>query len=139
VACDRIEGILQSIFYTQETARPTECLPPDSGRIPSYYQDSDGEVEGALPQPAIYSYLNNSQQANDWGALSRTSLYLLFLSYSFFPTETMTDHRARTLSDLLPMALATGFSEVEPEIEPLKVQWFFNSGHVNLLTEYSES
>jgi len=43
-------------------------------------------------------------KANDWGALS----------------QTMTDHRARTLSDLLPMALATGFSEVEPEVEPLK-------------------
>jgi hypothetical protein len=50
----------------------------------------------------------------------------------------MTDHRARTLSDLLPMALATGFSEVEPEMEPLKVLWFFNSDRVNLLTEYSE-
>ena len=48
----------------------------------------------------------------------------------------MTDHRARTLSDLLPMALATGFSEVEPETEPLKVQWFLNSGYVNLLIGY---
>lgn len=43
-------------------------------------------------------------KANDWGALS----------------QTMTDHRARTLSNLLPIALATGFSEVEPEFEPLK-------------------
>jgi hypothetical protein len=53
-------------------------------------------------------------------SLVRHSIFF-FLSYLFFPTETMTDHRARTLSDLLPMALATGFSEVEPETEPLKV------------------
>jgi hypothetical protein len=59
------------------------------------------------------------------GVLSLVRRFIsFFLSYSFFPTETMTDHRARTLSDLLPMALATGFSEVEPETEPLKVQWF---------------
>jgi hypothetical protein len=44
------------------------------------------------------------------------------LSYSFFSTETITDHRARTLSNLLPIALATGFSEVEPDFERLKVQ-----------------
>lgn len=43
-------------------------------------------------------------KANDWGALS----------------QTMTDHRVRTLSTLLPIALATGFSEVEPDFEPLK-------------------
>lgn len=70
-------------------------------------------------------------------SLVRRSISFL-MSYSFFPTETMTDHRARTLSDLLPMALATGFSEVEPEVEPLKVRWSFNWGHGNLLTEYSE-
>ena len=57
------------------------------------------------------------------------------LSYSFFPTETITDHRARTLSNLLPIALATGFSEVEPDFEPLKVQWFVNPSHVDLLTK----
>ncbi|KAH9047481.1 hypothetical protein EDB83DRAFT_2317547 [Lactarius deliciosus] len=44
------------------------------------------------------------QQANDWGALS----------------QTMTEHRAKTLSTLLPIALATGFSEIEPDFEPLK-------------------
>ncbi len=33
----------------------------------------------------------------------------------------MTEHRARTLFNLLPIALATGYSEVEPEIELLKV------------------
>ena len=76
MARDRIEGILQSIFDTQETARPTECLPPNSGRIPSYYQDSDGEVKGTLLQLAFYTKLDNSQQANDWGALSRASFYI---------------------------------------------------------------
>ncbi|KAI9429869.1 hypothetical protein H4582DRAFT_2122155 [Lactarius indigo] len=43
-------------------------------------------------------------KANDWGTLS----------------QTMTKHRAKTLSTLLPIALATGFSEIEPDFEPLK-------------------
>lgn len=51
----------------------------------------------------------------------------------------MSDHRARTLSALLPIALATGFSEVEPDFEPLKVQWFINLGYVKFLTQFSES
>ncbi|KAI0250860.1 hypothetical protein BJV78DRAFT_1282923 [Lactifluus subvellereus] len=42
--------------------------------------------------------------ANDWGALS----------------QTMTEHRTKTLSMLLPIALSTGYSEVEPDLEPLK-------------------
>jgi hypothetical protein len=33
----------------------------------------------------------------------------------------MIDHRARTLFSLLPIALATGYSEVESDLEPLKV------------------
>jgi hypothetical protein len=36
-------------------------------------------------------------------------------------TETMAEHRARSLSALLPIALATGYSEIEPDVEPLKV------------------
>jgi hypothetical protein len=36
-------------------------------------------------------------------------------------TETMAEHRAKSLSALLPTALATGLSEIEPNIEPLKV------------------
>ncbi|KAI0297433.1 hypothetical protein BC826DRAFT_1096771, partial [Russula brevipes] len=43
-------------------------------------------------------------KANDWGALS----------------QTMADHRARTLFASLPIALTTGYSEVEPDFEPLK-------------------
>ncbi|KIM92371.1 hypothetical protein PILCRDRAFT_417 [Piloderma croceum F 1598] len=43
-------------------------------------------------------------KANDWGALS----------------QTMAAHRAQLLLSLLPNALAFGFSEVEPEVEPLK-------------------
>jgi hypothetical protein len=37
-------------------------------------------------------------------------------------TETMADHRARTLFALLPIVLATGYSEVDPEFEHLKVR-----------------
>jgi len=36
-------------------------------------------------------------------------------------TETMAEHRAKSLTALLPIALATGCSEIEPELEPLKV------------------
>jgi hypothetical protein len=34
----------------------------------------------------------------------------------------MTDHRAKTLGTLLPIALATGHSEVDPDLQPLKVR-----------------
>ena len=33
----------------------------------------------------------------------------------------MAEHRARSLTVLLPIALATGYSEIEPDLEPLKV------------------
>ena len=33
----------------------------------------------------------------------------------------MAEHRAKSLSALLSIALATGYSEVEPDSEPLKV------------------
>ncbi|KAI0302831.1 hypothetical protein B0F90DRAFT_1809754 [Multifurca ochricompacta] len=44
-------------------------------------------------------------KANDWGSLS----------------QTMIDHRARMLSTLLPIALATGFSDFDPDPVPLKI------------------
>ncbi|KAF8270139.1 hypothetical protein EI94DRAFT_1572222, partial [Lactarius quietus] len=43
-------------------------------------------------------------KANDWGAMS----------------QTMAAHRANSLLAILPIALETGYSEVVPEIEPLK-------------------
>jgi hypothetical protein len=33
----------------------------------------------------------------------------------------MAKHRAKSLSALLKAALSTGFSEIDPELEPLKV------------------
>ncbi len=36
--------------------------------------------------------------------------------------ETMAAHRASSLLTILPVALETGYSEVVPELEPLKVQ-----------------
>jgi hypothetical protein len=36
--------------------------------------------------------------------------------------ETMAAHRANSLLAYMPVALETGYSEVEPELEPLKVQ-----------------
>ena len=38
----------------------------------------------------------------------------------------MAEHRARSLSALLPIALATGYSEIEPDLEPLKVTFRLN-------------
>ena len=38
----------------------------------------------------------------------------------------MAEHRAKSLTALLQIALATGFSEMDPEPEPLKVPPFFN-------------
>jgi hypothetical protein len=55
----------------------------------------------------------------------RTDLRVTCVS-DFFSTETMIDHRARTLFSLLPIALATGYSEVEPDLEPLKVLRFIH-------------
>ncbi|KAF8270133.1 hypothetical protein EI94DRAFT_1572289 [Lactarius quietus] len=43
-------------------------------------------------------------KANDWGAMS----------------QTMASHRANSLLAILPAALETGYSEVHPELEPLK-------------------
>ena len=36
--------------------------------------------------------------------------------------ETMAAHRASSLLAILPVALQTGYSEIIPELEPLKVQ-----------------
>ena len=36
--------------------------------------------------------------------------------------ETMAAHRANLLLAILPVALQTGYSEVDPKIEPLKVR-----------------
>ncbi|KIK81380.1 hypothetical protein PAXRUDRAFT_156232 [Paxillus rubicundulus Ve08.2h10] len=68
-------------------------------------------------------------KANDWGALSRT---------------TMAAHRAQLLLTLLPTALEYGLQETEPEIEPLKnldtdetigehanYRFFLATGHVH--------
>jgi hypothetical protein len=41
----------------------------------------------------------------------------------------MTEHRAKMLSALLPIALATGYSEVEPDLEALKVLLDHNKDH----------
>ena len=41
----------------------------------------------------------------------------------------MTEHRTKTLLALLPNALATGYTEVEPSFEPLKVLLLTNPNH----------
>ena len=38
----------------------------------------------------------------------------------------MAEHRAKSLAAILPIALATGYSEIEPDLEPLKVYIFLS-------------
>lgn len=47
MACDRVERILQAVFRTEKTPGSAEDLVHDCRRIPSYYQNVDGEAEGA--------------------------------------------------------------------------------------------
>lgn len=41
----------------------------------------------------------------------------------------MMEHRTKTLSSLLPIALATGYTEIELGYEPLKVLLLGNPNH----------
>ena len=45
----------------------------------------------------------------------------LFTRDFILSTDTMAEDRANSLSALLRIALATGFSEVDPDMMPLKV------------------
>ncbi|KAF8260139.1 hypothetical protein EI94DRAFT_1897819 [Lactarius quietus] len=56
-------------------------------------------------------------KVNDWGALSHT----------------MAENRAKSLSALLPFALATGYAEIEPDLEPLK------NFDTDLVVEYDDT
>jgi hypothetical protein len=60
-------------------------------------------------------------------------LFLFPGLHSFSQTETMAEHRTKILSALLVIALATGYTEVERGLEPLKVLLPSNSNH-NWLT-----
>ena len=61
-------------------------------------------------------------QANDWGAMSRMYLCLMGVRSVTPVLETMAAHRANSLLAILPVALETGYSDVVPDLEPLKVQ-----------------
>jgi hypothetical protein len=52
--------------------------------------------------------------------------------------ETMAEHRVKSLSALLPTALATAFSEIQPNFEPMKVLYHMVPNHKELdrLTKY---
>jgi hypothetical protein len=93
--------------------------PPENSSIPSKrLWQSSKYASFVSTDIALIIYL----QANDWGALSRSLTHTSFSSLEFIlSTETMAEHRAKSLSALLQIALATGFSETDPEQEPLKV------------------
>jgi hypothetical protein len=83
MACDRIEGVLQVVFHTQKTLGFSEEPTCDGGRIPPYYQNADGEVEGmSFPSLLITLLFDALWQANDWRALSR--LYHILVSLFIF-------------------------------------------------------
>ena len=46
MACDRIERVLQIVFYSQKAPGFAEDIPHDRKRISPYHQNVDGEVEG---------------------------------------------------------------------------------------------
>jgi hypothetical protein len=70
----------------------------------------------------IFKFTSFHRQTTGERSLVRRLILLCVNSVSdLFLAETMIDHRARTLFALLPIALATGYSEVEPDLEPLKV------------------
>lgn len=54
--------------------------------------------------------------------MSRRSPLSVFFTPEFV-IEMMAAHRANYLLAILPIALETGYSEVVPELEPLKVEW----------------
>jgi hypothetical protein len=94
--------------------------PPENSSIPSklLWQSLKYAISFLLKDIVLIIYL----QANDWGALSRLLLHPPFSPLELIlSTETMAEHRAKSLSALLQIALATGFSETDPELEPLKV------------------
>jgi hypothetical protein len=94
--------------------------PPENSSIPSkrLWQSSKYAFSFVSKDIDLIIYL----EANDWGALSRSLLHPFSSCLEFIlSTETMAEHRAKSLSALLQIALATGFSEIDPEMEPLKV------------------
>ena len=50
----------------------------------------------------------------------------------------MAEHRAKSLSALLSVALSTGYSEIEPDLEPLKVRAGPSRSRTESLSEQAE-
>jgi hypothetical protein len=83
MARDRIEGVLQAVFHTQKTLGFSEEPTCDGKRIPPYYQNADGEVEGmSFPSLLLTLLFDTLSQANDWRAMSR--LYYILVSLFIF-------------------------------------------------------
>lgn len=130
MACDRIEGVLQVVFHTQKTLGFSKEPTCDGERIPPYYQNTDGEVEGmSFPARYLPYYLTPCGRPMTGERCLVCIIFLFPCLYSIFWTETMTEHRTKTLSSLLPIALATGYTEVELGSEPLKVLLLGNLNH----------
>ena len=127
MAGDRVERILQTFLCCQKEARSTESVAPYRRRILTYAEDFDGEVEGPFHLILRIAPLSNAfiYGPIDKGLGSIVTYVTKFwwqFSHSNSILETTADHRARSLLEILPVALQTGYSEIAPELEPLKVQ-----------------
>lgn len=130
MACDRIERVLQVVFRAQKATGLAEDLAYDCKRIPPYCQNADGEVKGIyFPSLLLTFDLTLSGRP----MTGERCLVCILFSVSWFAfisrTGTMTEHRTKILSSLLPIALATGYTEVELGFEPLKVPLLSNPNH----------
>lgn len=59
--------------------------------------------------------------------------FLTFFSQVY--SENLANHRALQLQRILPIALRHGASEIEPDIEPLKVFLSVTSSHLKLIED----
>jgi hypothetical protein len=128
VACDWIERILQTFFCAQEEARPTADVASHRGRIFAYAEGVDGQVEGLPVFTKLFilssifltgcTFLTGKRLG---GHVTCVPLSDICSRLKISALETVATHRANSLLAILPNALETGFSEVYPEREPLKV------------------
>lgn len=124
MACDRIKGVLQTVLHSKDAPGLAEDLASNSRWIPPYYQDPDGEIEGPFFSSSQYGdgqIIGFYRRTIGERFLVRCFISLCINFVLDTLTENTTEHRARTLFALLPIALATGYSEVEPQVELLKV------------------
>ena len=116
---------ISSVLYTFPCAEEAPGCAKNYAYIgwgfPLHVENSDGEVESASIDPTADPVLMHHRRMI--GVLSPVSLHHSEMKSINICSETLTAHRAQCLLDQLPNALVFGLSEIEPEIEPLKVRY----------------